>query len=67
MAKFIKKPIEIEANQWFPPDDSRHNPEHQGRNCMKILDFMALDRARLSSRKLPTATGDTWMVGVWVN
>ena len=29
MAKFMKKPIVIEASQWFPPDDSRHNPEHR--------------------------------------
>ena len=29
MAKYIKNPIAIEASQWFPPGDERHNPEHR--------------------------------------
>ena len=28
MAKFRKKPVVIEATQWFPPDDARHDPKH---------------------------------------
>ncbi len=26
MAKFRKKPVVIEAQQWFPPGDPRHDP-----------------------------------------
>jgi hypothetical protein len=26
MSKYRKKPIVIEAEQWFPPGDDRHNP-----------------------------------------
>lgn len=29
MAKYRKKPIIIEASQWYPPEDSRHNPAHK--------------------------------------
>lgn len=27
--KYRKKPIEIDAEQWFPPGDERHNPKHK--------------------------------------
>lgn len=29
MAKFRKRPVVIDAVQWFPPDDSRHAKEHR--------------------------------------
>lgn len=25
---FVKKPIAVNASQWWPPDDSRHDPKH---------------------------------------
>lgn len=33
MPKFIKKPIAIEADQWFPPGDERHLPEVHRVGC----------------------------------
>ena len=27
MARFRKKPVVVEAQQWWPPGDSRHDPE----------------------------------------
>lgn len=29
MAKYRKKPVVVEASQWFPPDDTRHDPRHK--------------------------------------
>lgn len=29
MAKYRKRPVVIEAVQWWPPDDSRHDPKHR--------------------------------------
>lgn len=40
--KFLKKPVIIEAEQWFPPGDSRHNPamlSHRKGNSVNPPDY----------------------------
>lgn len=42
MAKFRKKPIVIEAEQWWPPTDQRHNPDmlsHRKGNTVEPPDY----------------------------
>lgn len=42
MARFRKKPVTIEAEQWFPPSDPRHNPamlSHRKGNSVKPPDY----------------------------
>ena len=40
--KFRKKPVVIEAQQWFPPDDPRHDPAmlvHRKGNAVSPPDY----------------------------
>ena len=41
--KYTQKPIEIEADQWFPPGDERHAPEmlsHRKGNSVNPPDYL---------------------------
>lgn len=43
--KFRKKPVVIEAEQWWPPGDERHNPamlSHRKGNSVKPGDYLQL-------------------------
>lgn len=65
MAKYRKKPVEIEAQQWFPPGDDRHDStmlSHRKGNTVDPPDYRQVGDLYLAFKAEVQGQPDTYMI-----